>query len=396
MDRTPPDTETMRAIVAQFAIDGQMTAAAPYGTGHINDTLAVTVATAGKPSRYIFQRINTRIFTNVDALMENIVRVTTHVRQKLAATPGADAARGTLTVIPTCAGASYLRTAAGECWRCHVFIEGAHTFDVLTEPRQAYEAARAFGTFQGMLADLPAPRLHDAIPFFHHTPRRMQKLEEAIQSDVKQRAASCAAEIAFCREREPLTHTVVNDLNSGALPWRVTHNDTKLNNVMLDDRTGQGLAVIDLDTVMPGSMLYDFGDEMRTSIGHFAENERDLAKVYVDLEYFDQLAAGYLSSARATLTAREVELLVFSGILITLTIGIRFLTDYLQGDVYFRTHSEEENLDRCRTQLALVRSIEANRSRMEAIVDKHLQGCAAMRLPAPRSATFIRKALPCI
>lgn len=373
MDRTPLDQSALRQIAAQFAIDGNVVDASPYGTGHINDTYALTLAAGTLRTRYIFQKINTRIFTNVDALMSNISRVTAHVRRKLEAIPGADLVRGTLTVIPTRANTAYLRTDTGDCWRCYLFIEGARTFDVLTAPRQAYEAARAFGTFQGMLADLPAPPLHEIIPFFHHTPRRFQKLEEALRIDVKNRAASAAADLAFCREREPLTHTVVNDLENGALPWRVTHNDTKINNVMLDDATGAGIAVIDLDSVMPGSILYDFGDEMRTSIGHFAENERDLSKVFVDLEYFDQLVAGYLSSARATLTKREIELLVFSGILITFTIGIRFLTDYLQGDVYFRTHRDGENLDRARTQFALVRSIEQNRDAMEKLVLKHLR-----------------------
>ncbi|MCE9615647.1 MAG: aminoglycoside phosphotransferase family protein [Lentisphaerae bacterium] len=364
----------MRLIAARFTIPGTLVDAQPYGTGHINDTYAVTMEAGSRRTRYIFQRINTRIFTNVDALMTNISRVTAHVRSKLSAIPGADLERGTLTVIPTRDGAPYHLTPTGENWRCYLFIEGARTYDVLTKPRQAYEAARAFGMFQRMLADLPAPPLHDIIPFFHHTPRRFQKLEEALAADVRKRAGTCGVEMAFCREREPLTHTVVRDLESGAIPWRVTHNDTKINNVMLDDQTGAGIAVIDLDSVMPGSILYDFGDEMRTSIGHFAENERDLSKVFVDLEYFDQLVGGYLSATRDTLTKREIELLCFSGILITFTIGIRFLTDYLQGDVYFRTHREGENLDRARTQFALVRSIEDNRDTMEAMVQKHLRG----------------------
>jgi hypothetical protein len=374
MNRSPVSPETMHAIAARFQIDGTFVESAPYGTGHINDTYTASFDRAGAPARFLFQRINTTIFKDVDALMQNIIRVTEHVRSKLKAIPGADVARGTLTVIPTRDGRPYLRTAEGECWRCYVFIEGARTFDVLTKPRQAYEAARAFGRFQTMLADLPAPPLHEIIPFFHHTPRRLQTLEQAIAADIKNRAAACAAEIAFCRARTEAAAIVARELESGALPWRVTHNDTKINNVMLDNATGEGIAVIDLDSIMPGSSLYDFGDEMRTSIGHFAENERDLSKVFVDLEYFEQLVAGYLSSARDALTKRELELLAFSGILITFTIGVRFLTDYLQGDVYFRTHREGENLDRARTQFALVRSIEQNRDTMEKLVQKHVRG----------------------
>lgn len=374
MNRSPVSLEAMRGLAAAFRTEGVVEDSAPYGSGHINDTFAVTCAHAGRRTRYIFQRINTRIFNNVDQLMSNICRVTEHVRAKLSSQPDRDPARGTLTVIRTRDDQPYLRTPEGECWRCYLFIEGARTFDVLTTPRQAYEAARAFGGFQKMLADLPAPRLNDSIPFFHHTPRRLDTLEKAIAADAHNRAAGVAAELAFCRARTEMAGTVIRDLDSGALPWRVTHNDTKINNVMLDDKTGEGIAVIDLDSVMPGSILYDFGDEMRTSIGHFAENERDLSKVFVDFEYFDQLAAGYLSSAREALSPRELELLCFSGILITFTIGVRFLTDHLQGDVYFRIHRDGENLDRARTQFALVRAIEENRERMERMVRMHLRG----------------------
>jgi len=302
--------------------------------------------------------------------MENIARVTTHLRRRLAAAPGRDPDRETLTVVPTRAAGAYWRGAQGECWRCYLFIEGARSVDVVEHPRQAYEAAKAFGAFQRLLGDLPAPPLHETIPHFHDTPRRVAALERALAADACGRARTCAAEAEFALSLKGEAGRVVQGLAQGALPWRVTHNDSKINNVMLEDGTDRGVCVIDLDTAMPGSVLYDFGDLVRTATGRFAENAGAAESVGVDLAMFEQLVAGYLEGAGGTLSERELELLSFAGVLITYTIGVRFLTDYLEGDVYFKTRRPGENLERCRTQFALVRNLRREEGVLRAIVER--------------------------
>lgn len=341
----------LRPVAEQFALYGDFVEAVPYGSGHINDTYAVVFDQAGTRVRYIFQRINHRVFQNPVALMENIARVTAHLRSKLR---GAYS-RQALTLVPTRARRCYHQDAAGNYWRCYLFIEGARTYDAVETPRQAFEAARAFGRFQQLLADLPPPRLHETIPDFHHTPKRLAALEAAIAADVAGRVRACGPEIDFVMKRRDLTRALLD----AGLPERVTHNDTKLNNVMLDEVTGEGVCVIDLDTVMPGLALYDFGDQVRTTTSPAREDERDLSKVGLRREMFEALVRGYLESAGTFLTYDEKRLLVMAGKVITLEIGIRFLTDYLAGDVYFKVHRPHHNLDRCRTQFKLVESIEA-------------------------------------
>jgi len=361
--------EAMRDIVSNFRIGGRMTRAEPYGTGHINDTYAVYFEAAPQ-KRYIFQRINHRIFPDVPRLMENITRVTEHIRGKLERAPGSDRERCTLTVIPVESGASFLETAAGEYWRAYVFVEGASTHDVLKEKRQAFEAAKTFGAFQGLLADLPAPPLHETIPYFHHTPRRMSALKEAVRKDAANRCATAGNEIKFALAREPMTSVVVDMLAKGLLPERVTHNDTKINNVMIDDVSGRGVCAIDLDTVMAGSALYDFGDMVRTAAATSAEDETDLSKAGVDMTLFAELVRGYLESAGSFLNDAERNNLAFSARLITFTIGIRFLTDFLAGDVYFKTHRPNHNLDRARVQFRMVEMMEAREEEMRRIFQK--------------------------
>jgi Ser/Thr protein kinase RdoA (MazF antagonist) len=361
----------MAEIAGHFQIAGQIVEAAPYGSGHINDTYAVVFAQGGGRVRYIFQRINHTIFKDVPGLMRNICRVTEHLRGKVAAGPADAAARAALTVIPATDGGSFHRTAGGAYWRAYAFVEGAQTYDVPRDNRQIYEAARAFGRFQSLLADLPAPPLVETIVDFHHTPRRVANLERAIGADTHGRARECGPEIAFALRFAPRAGRIVEGMAAGALACRVTHNDTKINNVMLDDATGEGVCVIDLDTVMPGSMLYDFGDQARSTSGRFAENERDLTKIQLDLDRFDHLVHGYLDAARSALNAEELALLPFAGMLMTYECGIRFLTDYLQGDVYFRTSRPGENLDRCRTQLALVQRMLEQEGALNAIVARY-------------------------
>ena len=367
MERAKHSVEQLREVFSGFQAWGDFAAAAPYGSGHINDTYKVSARLAGTPVNYLVQRINHAIFKEPDRLMENVVRVTGHLGRKLAEAGDPDATRKALTVIPARGGAPYVRDAEGNWWRMYLFIEQAQTYDIIESERQAYEAARAFARFQNLLADLPAPRLHETIPAFHNTVSRLRALDAAVAADACGRRAEAAAEIAFVEERREQCGRLLARNAGGEIPERITHNDTKINNVMLDDATGTGVCVIDLDTVMPGLALYDFGDMIRSATAAAKEDERDLSKVGSRIAMFEALARGYLSEA-AFLVPAEVEELVFSGRLITLTIAIRFLTDYLAGDVYFRTHRPGQNLDRCRTQLQMVRSLEAQSGAMEALV----------------------------
>ncbi|MBN1670541.1 MAG: aminoglycoside phosphotransferase family protein [Kiritimatiellae bacterium] len=355
-------------IVKHFPLAGTFAGAAPYGSGHINDTFRSRFRLGARTVYTIQQRINHNVFKNPPELMDNILRVTEHIRGKLAAAPGADPDRETLTVIRAADGKPYHRDAAGNTWRTYIFIDGARTYDVCTGPAQAREAAKAFGKFQQMLVDLPGPRLRDTIPYFHHTPRRFAALEAAIARDSHNRCAAAKAQIEFAMARKHETTLVTDLLESGAIPERITHNDTKLNNVMLDDADGRGVCVIDLDTVMPGSALYDFGDLVRTTTRTCKEDEPDPAKVLFDIAMFEALAQGYLETAGAFLAPKERDLLTFAGRLITFTIGIRFLTDYLAGDVYFKTHRPGQNLDRTNVQFRMIAQMEDQQERMETIV----------------------------
>jgi len=353
----------VRAVARHFQIVGDYLDAAPYGSGHINDTYCVNVDQGGTHVRYIFQRINHNIFKNPVALMENIQRVTAHLGTKGAGLP--EQSRRVLTLIPARNGAPYYKDADGNHWRAYIFIEKARTYDAVESPAQALQAAKAFGQFQKLLADLPAPRLHDTIPDFHHTPKRFEVLEKALAADVAHRAALAKPEIEFALNHKKICSVLLD----AKLPERVTHNDTKFNNVMLDDATGEGICVIDLDTVMPGLALYDFGDMVRTTTSPAKEDERDLSKVKMQFPMFEALVRGYLSTAAEFLTPAEKKFLPFSGKLITFEIGIRFLTDYLAGDTYFKVHREGHNLDRCRTQFKLVESIEQQEAEMNKLVE---------------------------
>lgn len=353
----------VRGVARHLQIHGEFLGAEPYGSGHINDTYCVFFDQAGTRVRYIFQRINHNIFKNPVALMENIQRVTAHLGRQCAGQP--DESRRVLTLIPARAGAPYHQDAEGNYWRAYLFIEKARTYDAVESAGQAFEAAKAFGQFQKLLADLPAPRLQDTIPDFHHTPKRFAALENAIAADVANRAKLAQPEIEFALRHKDICSVLV----AAQLPERVTHNDTKFNNVMLDDATGEGVCVIDLDTVMPGLALYDFGDMVRTTTSPAKEDELDLTKVKMQFPMFEALARGYLSTAAEFLTPAEKTFLPFSGKLITFEIGIRFLTDYLAGDVYFKVHRDGHNLDRCRTQFKLVESIEQQEEQMNRLVE---------------------------
>lgn len=340
----------------------------PYGSGHINDTFCAYYDQAGKRIRYIHQRINGTVFPDPIKLMENIDRVTKHAFNKLQEDGDKESYRRTLTCIPSKEGLPYAIDSEGYIWRTYPFIERARTYDTITSTEQCIQAAKAFGEFQKLGADLGGEPLFETIPNFHNTKVRFDNLIEAIEKDEFNRAKDVKAEIDWFMARQSEGSIVVDMLARGEIPLRVTHNDTKLNNVMLDDVTGEGVCVIDLDTTMSGSAVYDFGDMVRTATSPVAEDEVDTSKITMRLNMFEALVSGYLASANEFLTDKERELIPFSGKLLTMECGTRFLADYLSGDVYFKTHKEGHNLDRTRSQIALANSIESQIEEMEKVV----------------------------
>lgn len=356
-------TEEVSEAVGRFQVVGKVVGADPFGTGHINDSYRVVLRDGGMNRLFLLQRINTRIFTNPAALMQNMERVTSHIANLMEGSPDAD--RRMLTLIPSDDGSSFQFDARGGCWRMMRFIDGTQALERIESTQQAFQIAAAFGQFQQQVASLPPPRLNDTIPDFHNTLKRFAALEKAIESDVENRAQFAKFEIDFAMTRKSIT-TALLDAN---LPERVTHNDTKSSNVLLDDITGEGLCVIDLDTVMPGLAPYDFGDMVRSMTSPAAEDERDLSRVGMQFPVFEALARGYLSSAGHLLTAREKQFLAISGKVITFENGIRFLSDHLNGDQYYKVYREGQNLDRCRAQFKLVESIEQQEDQMNRLVE---------------------------
>lgn len=358
----------LKEISGNFNIAGDFVSADHYGSGHINDTFAAVFNQGGTKVRYILQRINHNVFRNPPALMDNIDRVTSHLHEKLSA--GGEASRRALSLIRSRNGLSYHLDKDGNFWRSYVFVEDAKTYNIIETEEQAFQAAKAFGEFQKYLVDLPGKRLCETIPDFHNTPKRFESFEKALAADSFNRAKSAKAEIEFALRHKDVSTLLLNLNREGKIPERITHNDTKLNNVLLDSKTGEAICVIDLDTVMPGLALYDFGDLVRTSTSPAAEDEKDLCKVKMQMRMYKALVEGYLSTAKDFLTKTEIEHLAFSGKLITLEIGLRFLTDYISGDTYFKIHREGHNLDRCRTQFKLVSLIEEQEEKMNRMAEK--------------------------
>ncbi len=357
--------------LVNFKLKGMVMSAVPYGSGHINDTFLMTLRKDdGSEGRVILQRMNKSIFTKPVEVMENIMGVTSHLGKKIAL-HGGDVNRETLNVIPTKDDKPYFIDSEGEYWRCYVFIEDARTYDLVESPEDFYQSAVAFGNFQRMLADYPAETLHETIKGFHDTTARFAVFKKAIEEDVCGRAASVKDEIDFYLAREDVANVFGELLAAGEIPLRVTHNDTKLNNVMIDDATRKGICVIDLDTVMPGLAMNDFGDSIRFGASTAAEDEKDLDKVWCDMDLFDIYAKGFIEGCGGRLTAKEIELLPMGAKVMTYECGMRFLTDYLQGDVYFKTHREGHNLDRCRTHIKLIADMEAKWDIMNEIVKKY-------------------------
>lgn len=364
---TRPAMPNLRQIASHFDFRADFVHAHPYGSGHINDTYCAWYDQAGQRLRYIIQRINHNVFKQPVEVMENVKRVTDFSLTRLLEEGNPEARRRTLTVIPAHDGRPYTTGPDGSVWRAYPFIERARGYDVLETNEQAYQAARAFGAFQNLAAGLSGPRLHETIPHFHHTPKRLDALQSAIAADAAGRKDAVAPEIEFALARAADCARITDLIAAGDIPERVTHNDTKLNNVLLDDVTAEGVCVIDLDTTMPGSALYDFGDMVRTAAPSTLEDDPDPARIDLVPDRFEALVRGYLSTA-TFLNPAELANLAFSGKLLTLECGIRFLTDYLQGDIYFKIKSPNHNLDRCRNQFAYVAAQERRMAQMEDIV----------------------------
>ncbi|MFA6816611.1 MAG: aminoglycoside phosphotransferase family protein [Lentisphaeria bacterium] len=359
-------TYRFKDICSHFDIYGDFIISYPFGTGHINDTFCVVFNQCGTRVRYTLQRINHHIFKQPELLMENIYRVTEYLSHK---NIGKDRSRHCLHLAKSDGGKPYYKDEYGNFWRMYYFVEDARTYDIIENDDQAYQAARAFGKFQGDLVAIPGKRLHETIPDFHNTPMRLKNLKMSIAADKMNRAKDVQKEIDFVLAHEKDAAVLTDLQKSGDIPERITHNDTKLNNILIDDRTGEGICVIDLDTVMPGLAHYDFGDMVRTGTSPAAEDETDLSKVGMQFNRFEALLKGYLSTMDGVLNKTEKKLLPFAGKLITFEIGIRFLTDYLDGDTYFKVHRAGHNLDRARTQFKLVTSIEEQFDSMQKLVD---------------------------
>ena len=354
---------TLKDILSKFNIDTNIEV---YGNGHINDTYLCETS-----PKFILQRINIRIFKDPDAVMENIYNVTRHVRAKIKEA-GGEADRETLNVIPTKEGEIYYKAPDGECFRMYKFVERTVSYDIAERPEILTYAGQAFGRFQRMLSDFPAEKLHETIVDFHNTPVRVQQLRDAMANNFSGRLDSVKEDVEFALEYSKYAAEITTAMEKGDVLLRVTHNDTKLNNVLFDEKTDEGVCVIDLDTVMPGSVLYDFGDALRFGASSCAEDETDMDKIYFDLNKFDAFAKGFLGELGSCLTEKEIELLPLSALLMTYECGIRFLADYIDGDVYFKTAYKDHNLDRARNQFALVRDMLSKKKEAEEIVKKYL------------------------
>ena len=361
----------LQDALAAFDFGGEIVGAVRYGSGHINDTFCVHTQPGEEPCRrFILQRISSAAFHHPDQVMSNIAGVTSYLGKAIAEA-GGDPSRETMTVLPTRDGKSFYSDSEGGAWRVYPFIEGTVCLQAAETPELFAASARTFGRFQRMLKDYPADTLYETIPHFHDTEDRLAKLKAAVEADVMGRVKDVQPELDFVWKREADCSVALQALRDGKLPLRVTHNDTKLNNVLIDRDSGEGICVIDLDTVMPGLSINDFGDSIRFGANHSAEDERDLSKVNFDISLYEVYTQGFLEGADGALTQAELDYLPWGAKLMTLECGIRFLTDSLEGDHYFRIHREGQNLDRCRTQFKLVADMEDQWEAMKSVVDKY-------------------------
>lgn len=362
----------LEKISLVFSLDGDYVSAVRCGSGHINETHVVIARTDAGRSRFILQRINKNVFHDPPSLMENVRRVTEHLQSRVARPDDC------LSLVATTGGAIFHTDEQGEYWRMYRYLEGTQSHDTVPSTTHAREAAYAFGRFLDQVRDLPGPPLRETIPGFHDTPARYAQLHEVADADAHKRKTRCTSELDWAFENEELAASLVVLGQSGDVPERNVHNDTKINNVMFDVATGRAKCVIDLDTVMPGLALYDFGDMVRSATMSAAEDEPDLSRVTMRMDYFAALADGFLDATADFLNEAEVENLAVSGKIIAIEAGVRFLVDYLSGDEYFRTHRPGQNLDRCRAQFALARSMDRQLGEMMTAI-------AAARRRARRS-----------
>ncbi len=357
-------------IIRVFSLPGEIISVEPFGSGHINDTMRVVMNHNGENKQYVLQRMNTEIFTNPQGLMDNVVKVTEYLK-KIIMARGGDPSRETLHFYPTADGNMFYTDAEGQCWRMEDLVSGTRSYDMATTPQMFENTGVAFGQFMADLADFPAEELVEVIPNFHHTGKRFETFEQEVAANRSGRLEGCRAEVEFALARKTMAHTLVDQLASGELPVRVTHNDTKINNILMDEVTDEPVCIIDLDTIMPGACAYDFGDSIRFGASSAEEDEQDLDKVYMRLDLFEAYTRGYMQAVGKAITPAEAKSLAMGAMVITFETGIRFLGDHLNGDTYFKIHREGHNLDRARTQFKLVADMESKLDEMQAIVDKY-------------------------
>jgi thiamine kinase-like enzyme len=358
----------LKEIFDCFKTEGTFLHGKSYGSGHIHDTFLIE--TAGKDNDdYILQRLNNHIFRNIPELQYNIERVTDHLRKKISVIPGSDIKRECLTLIRTKENKSWITDRAGNYWRMYIFIPDQHSYNIVDTPDKAFEGGKATGRFQAMLADLPGEPLHETIPFFHNVEKRLETFYAVVKKDPAGRVKDTGNEIDAVLKRAEGMKVILRLGKEGKIPVRITHNDTKFNNILFD-KNDRALCIIDLDTVMPGYVHYDFGDAIRTAANNASEDETDLTKVKMDISLFEAYAAGYLTETKSTLNSVEKEYLAFAPRLVTYTQAVRFLTDYIDGDNYYKIHHEHHNLERTSVQLTLLKSMEEQYEEMQEIIKK--------------------------
>jgi thiamine kinase-like enzyme len=360
----------LKEIFDYFETDATFLKGEPYGSGHIHDTFLIET-TENEKDDYILQRLNDRIFKDIPHLQDNIERVTLHIRNKLQKVPGAKIKRECLTLVPARDGKTWITDKWGNFWRMYIFISDHHSFNIVDSPGKAYEGGKAIGRFQAMLADLGGRPLYETIPWFHDIEKRLETFDQMVKEDRAGRVKIAGKEIKDVIDRAGKMKIILSLGREGKIPLRITHNDTKFNNILLD-KYDKALCVIDLDTVMPGYVHYDFGDAIRTAANMSEEDEKDISKVKMDINLFRAYADGYLGEIRNTLNDIEKEYLAFAPQLITYTIAVRFLTDYISGDTYFKIYHEHHNLQRARAQLQLVKSMEEQYQNTQDIIQQIL------------------------
>ena len=356
----------LKEIFELFIADGTFLKGEPYGSGHIHDTFRIETVEKDKDD-YILQRLNNKIFRNIPELQNNIERVTVHLRNKLNAVPGSNIKRECLSLIPSRNGKSWIIDKDGNYWRMYIFISNHRSYNIVDSPGKAFEGGKAIGRFQAMLSDMPGKPLFETIPWFHDIEKRLQTFNIKIKENPVGRVETVVKEIDQILDRAEEMKIILSLGKEGKIPLRITHNDTKFNNILLDEND-KALCVIDLDTVMPGYIHYDFGDAIRTAANTASEDENDLSRVKLDLNLFKAYSEGYLSETVETLNVVEKEFLAFAPRLITYTIAVRFLTDFIDGDNYFKIHHELHNLQRARAQLKLMMSMEEQYETMKRII----------------------------